>query len=296
MRDARNTFESQEYFLPPRTSDRILIPVFARSLFLSSLLSAVAVAAPAIGIVTASGHFNVEGSQVWGNATLFEGATIETGAASSELALRNGVKVQLGAESRARVWQNRMVLEKGAAQLAAPGSFEVSVLNHANLIRAPFKPAAAFQAAQGQTVHTGCMVYKDGRFLLQDQTTQEVIELAGPDLAANVGNRVEARGAASSARPGVAPATSVMTVASIAPQSQGGCLSVAATLSARTDVPSGAAPATAGAKPAAPSSPTAPAAHKGLSTGAKVGIIAAVGGGGAGAALALAGGKKSTSQ
>jgi hypothetical protein len=264
--------------------------VFARSVLLSSILSAVAVAAPAIGIVTASGHFSVEGSQVWGNATLFDGATIETGAASSELALRSGVKVQLGAESRAQIWRNRLVLEKGAAQLAAPGTFEVSVLNHANLIRAPF------QAPQGQTLHAGCMVYKDGRFLLQDQTTQEVIELSGPDLAANVGNRVEARGAASSARPGVAPATSVMNVASIAPQSQGGCLSVAAALNARTDVPAGAPPAAGGAKPAASGSPTAPAAHKGLSTGAKVGIAAAVAGGGAGAALALAGGKKSTSQ
>jgi hypothetical protein len=33
-----------------------------------------------------------------------------------------------------------------------------------------------------------------------------------------------------------------------------------------------------------------------MSTGAKIGIAAAIGGGGAGAALALAGGKKSTSQ
>src|SRR5512146_1125178 len=129
-----------------KPTDRILISVLARSVFFSSLLfSAVALAAPAIGIVTASGHFSVEGSQVWGNATLFEGATVETAAASSELALRNGVKVQLGAGSRARIWQNRLILEKGAAQLAAPGSFEVRVLNHANLIRAPFRGGIAMQ-------------------------------------------------------------------------------------------------------------------------------------------------------
>ena len=248
-------------------------------------------AAPAIGIVTASGHFSVEGSEVWGNATLFDGATIETSAASSELALRNGVKVQLGAASRARIWQNRLVLEKGAAQLAAPGSFEVRVLSNANLIRAPFR-GAAFQAAQGQAVHAGCIVYKDGRFLLQDQNTQEVIELSGPDLAANVGNRVEARGAASNIRSSVAPATSVMNVVSIAPQSQGGCLSVAAALNARTDVP---AANPAGANAPAPSS-TTPATHTGLSKGAKIGIAAAAVGGGAGAALALKGGKSSTSQ
>ncbi len=286
--------------------------MLARSVFLSSLLfSAVALAAPAIGIVTASGHFSVEGSQVWGNATLFDGATIETSAASSELALRNGVKVQLGAGSRARIWQNRLVLEKGAAQLAAPGSFEVRVLNHANLIRAPFRGGIAMQVEPGQTVHAGCMVYKDGRFLLQDQTTQEVIELSGPDLAANVGNRVEARGSTSSAPVSVAPATSVMNVVSIAPQAQGGCLSIAAALNARTDVPANASKsgstaakaagaaggaAAAGAAGAAGAAAGTAAAAGGLSTGAVVGIVAAVGGGGAAAAVVATQKKSSTSQ
>ena len=270
----------------------------ARSVFLSSLIfSAVTLAAPAIGIVTASGHFSVEGSEVWGNATLFDGTMVETTSASSEMSLRGGVKVQLGAGSRARIWQNRLVLEKGAAQLAAPGSFEVRVLNHANLIRAPFQGSAAFQAALGQAVHSGCMVYKNGRFLLQDQNTQEVIELSGSNLAANVGNRVEVRGAASST-PAVAPATGAMNVASLGPVAQGGCLSVAVALEARTEAPvlSTVPPAPATAKPVTPIPSKAPASHTGMSTGAKVGIVAAIGGGGAGAALALAGGKKSTSQ
>jgi hypothetical protein len=148
------------------------------------------------------------------------------------------------------------------------------------------------QAAQGQTAHTGCMVYKDGHFLVQDQTTQEVIEVSGPDLAANVGNRVEARGAASRIQP-TAPATSAMNVASVALVAQGGCLSVAATLDAKAEVPAAAtAPTAARATPA----PATPAAHTGMSTGAKIGIVAAIGGGGAGAAIALAGHKSSTSQ
>jgi len=213
------------------------------------------------------------------------------------LALRNGVKVQLAAGSRARIWQNRLILEKGTAQLAAPVSFEARVSDQARLIRAPFKGSVAMQAAQGQTVHAGCMVYKDGRFLVQDQSTQEVIEVSGKDLAANVGNRVEVRGRTSSARPGVPPATSVMNVASVALVSQGGCLSVAATLEAKTEVPaSAAAPVVATANTPAPGPSPAPAAHTGMSTGAKIGIIAAIGGGGAGAAIALAGHKSSTSQ
>ena len=276
---------------------RILASVVARSVVSSLLFSVAALAAPAIGVVTASGHFNVEGSQVWGNATLFDGTTIENGSASSELALRNGVKVQLAAGSRARIWQNRLELEKGLAQLAAPVSFEARVSEQARLIRAPFKGGIAMQAAQGQTAHTGCMVYKDGHFLLQDQNTQDVIEIVGRDLPPNVGNRVEVRGAALTAKPGVAPATGVMNATSVAVVAQGGCLSVAATLDARTDIPAaGTAPVVATAKPNPPAVPAAAETHKGMSTGAKIGIVAAIGGGGAGAAIALSGGKKSTSQ
>jgi hypothetical protein len=260
------------------------------------ILSAAAFAAPAIGIVTASGHFNVEGSQVWGNATLFDGTTIETSSASSELALRNGVKVQLAAGSRARIWQNRLVLEKGVAQLAAPASFDARVSEQAKLIRAPFR-GVAMQAAQGQTVHAGCMVYKDGHFLVQDQATQEVIEILATGLAANVGNRVEVRGAASSTT-GASPATSTMNATSVALVAQGGCLSVATTLNAKAEAPVIAAvtpnPASA-TPPLTPSTPST-AAHTGMSTGAKIGIVAAIGGGGAGAAIALAGKKSSTSQ
>jgi hypothetical protein len=269
--------------------------VVVKSVLASLLFSVAALAAPAIGIVTASGHFSVEGSQVWGNATLFDGTVVETSTASSELALRNGVKVQLAAGSRARIWQNRLVLEKGVAQLAAPPSFEAHVINSANLIRAPY-PAPyrgiAMQAAQGPVVHAGCMVYKNGHFLVQDQTTQEVVEVSGTGLAANLVNRVEVRGSATST-PGAAPATSAMNASSVALVTQGGCLSVAAALDAKTEAPAAAGgPIAASAKPPV----STPAAHTGMSTGAKIGIVAAIGGGGAGAALALAGKKKSTSQ
>jgi hypothetical protein len=151
------------------------------------------------------------------------------------------------------------------------------------------------QVAQAGTVtRTGCMVYKDGRFLLQDQTTQEVIELNGPDLATNVGNRVDVRGTVATARPTIPVATVVLNVASVAPRAQGGCLSVASALDARTDVPAtAAAPATGPAKPAQPV-PQPSAQGGGLSTGAKVAIIAGVGGG-AGAGIYFATKKKSTS-
>jgi hypothetical protein len=284
-------------------------------------------ATPVIGIITASGHFTVEGSQVWGNSTLFDGATVETGSASSELALRNGVRVQLGSASRARVWENRLLLEKGVAQAASFASFEVAaaglaihtsgggarmrvnvgdrievaalsgnarVASGAGVLLAsiPTGRSASFsmQAAQSAVTRTGCLLYKDNRFILQDESTQQVIELNGPDLAANVGNRVMVSGAASTTRPVVSIATSVINVSSVAPQSTGGCLSIASGLGATTEVPGSAPGGTA-------ASTTATKAEKagGMSTGTKAILIGAVGGGGAAAAIALASGKKSTS-
>jgi hypothetical protein len=277
-------------------------------LALTLICASTVFAAPqAIGIVTASGHFSVEGSRVWGNATLFDGATVETSAASSELALRNGVKVQLGVGSRARVWNDRLLLMKGVGQVAAPSTFEVGVAGfHIQAdgarIRVGLRDRVEIESYSGtarvagagglelasitagrtmsfamqaaSVTHIGCMVYKDGRLLLQDQTTMEVIELIGSDLAPNVGNRVEISGSVSSAKPAIPIATSVLAVAAVAPRAQGGCLSVATQLGAQTDIPPNAPlPNPAGAPKTAQGG--------GLSTGAKVGIIggAAAGGG-----------------
>src|SRR5208283_3316066 len=82
-------------------------------------------APPAIGIITASGHFTLDRSEVWGNATLFDGEKVETTNASSEIALRNGVRVQLGGLSKADVSEHRMILFKGVGQVSASNAYEV---------------------------------------------------------------------------------------------------------------------------------------------------------------------------
>jgi hypothetical protein len=301
--------------------------VIRNSLFLSVFISAVAVAAspamgPAIGIVTASGHFTLDRSQVWGNATVFEGSVVETGSASSEVALRNGAKLQLAKDSRARILSDRVVIEKGIGQVSAPESFEVNAANlrihstgrlrvnlgqtveiasllgsarvaSANGLLLAAIPAGRVmnfspQASNGTVTRTGCLLFKDNHYIMQDENTQEVVELSGgQNLGAQVGNRVEATGAASSARPAVSIATLVLNIASITTKSSGGCLSVAANLNAQTEA--------ATANPAQPSAESPKGGGGGMSTGAKVAIIVAVAGGGAGAAIALAGKKSSTS-
>ena len=273
-------------------------------------------------------------SEVWGNATLFDGARIDTNAASSQAALRNGVTIQLGSASSASVNENHLTLTKGVGQVAAPESYEVSagdlsiraaagdsrvrvawisggslevtalsgvarVANRSGLLLASV-PAGrqmtfAMQAAAvGVITRSGCLLSKDGRFLIQDQNTQEVVEVRGDNLAMNVGNRVAATGTVSALRPAIAIATGVLNANAVVLQQTGGCLSVAAALDAQTEAPNAAAAANQPA--AAPGqAPAATATKAGMSTGAKVAIVAVVAGGGAGAAIALAGKKGSTS-
>ena len=289
---------------------------------------------PAIGVVTASGHFILDRSEVWGNATLFDGGKIETGAASSEAALRNGVKIQLASASSATVGENQLTLTKGTGQISATEDYQVSagglairsatgasrvrvawlaggtvevttlsgaarVANRTGLVLASI-PAGrrmdfALQAATGAVTRTGCLLYKDGRFLLQDQNTQEVLEIRGDNLAPQVGNRVTISGIASALRPALTAASGIVNASTVTLQETGGCLSVAAALDAQTEVTNTTTAVVPNQPAAAPAKAPAPTPKGGMSTGAKVAIIAVIGGGGAGAAIALAGGKKSTS-
>ncbi len=289
----------------------------------------------AIGMVTASGHFRLDRSEVWGNATLFDGARIDTSAASSEAALRNGVKIQLGSASSASVNENHLTLTKGVGQVAAPESYEVSagdlsirsaagksrvrvawisggnlqvtalsgaarVANRTGLVLASVPAGRQMTfgmqaAAAGVVTRTGCLLSKDGRFLMQDQNTQEVVEVRGDNLTPNVGNRVAATGTVSALRPAIAIATSVLNANAVVLQQTGGCLSVAAALDAQTEPTNVAATPSQPAAAPGQQAPAATATKTGMSTGAKVAIVAVVAGGGAGAAIALAGSKKSTS-
>jgi hypothetical protein len=289
---------------------------------------------PAIGIVTASGHFMLENSVVWGNSTLFDGSTVETGQASSSLALRNGVKIELGAASKANVFADRAILERGVGVIAGvyeidaaglkikssgarlrvavsdrvevdavSGTARVSTSAGLLLASIPAGRSMNFSMQAGSTgavTRTGCLLYKDGHFILQDEYTLEVSELSGGDavmrdLRTNAGNRVQISGGTTSAKPAVAAATISINVVLVTAKSTGGCLSVAATLDAQTEAPAGAGKAVAAGAAAGAAAGGAAGAAAGLSTGAIIGIVAAVAGGGAAAALVATHSKSSTS-
>jgi hypothetical protein len=89
------------------------------SLILVGCVTLSQAAGPALGVAIAKGSFQIDGSSVSGNATLFGGATIETGEASSRLQFSNGARIELAPHSRAEVFGDHLTLERGLGELAA---------------------------------------------------------------------------------------------------------------------------------------------------------------------------------
>lgn len=97
-------------------------------------------AAPAIGMVSARGSFLVDDARVSGNATLFEGTVVETDRVPSELQWLDGPRTILDADSRGRVYRDRLVLERGQGQVFGAGAFRIEA---ASLRVSAVQPGAA---------------------------------------------------------------------------------------------------------------------------------------------------------
>ncbi|MGA2740327.1 MAG: hypothetical protein ABSG65_23165 [Bryobacteraceae bacterium] len=232
---------------------------FARraSLGLLSLcaLPASFAASPAIGLVVANGSFQLDHSNIWNTATLFDGNVIETNTSSSQLHLNNGVNLRLAAETRARVYDSRLILEKGIGQvestkyrieaaslrveadkpgatalvqLAGPsrvvvgardGSVRVSNGEGVLIARVDSGREMVFEpqeaGAAELTKVSGILALKDGKFILVDRITNVTMELQGTGLEAEVGNLVEITGKVDSAAPTVAGASQIIDVSNI---------------------------------------------------------------------------------
>lgn len=190
-------------------------------------------APPAIGTAVAKGSFRVNDATVTGNATLFEGATVETRSASSTLDLASGASVSLSPESRGRIFGDRLVLERGSGRLRKAEGFRLEarglvvqpetgeasarvslagstrvqvaaltgslhVLNAQGLLVASLAPGVALEFAPQASGEpwkiTGCLRTSAGHYLLTDETTNITVELAGADLDRENGNLVEITG------------------------------------------------------------------------------------------------------
>ncbi len=90
---------------------------FSISLLLAGILVPGFGAPPVIGIATVHGSLRVDNVPVQGNATLFDGARLETASASSRIRLQAGGQMELGTASRGQVFSDRLILEKGLGRM-----------------------------------------------------------------------------------------------------------------------------------------------------------------------------------
>lgn len=285
------------------------------SLFLGlTLVSWSGAFAASLGVATGGGPYKLDDATIQGTATLREGSTVETLSSPSNLRLTNGARFELDAASRARVFRDRVVLERGSGEFVSGPTFRVEskslrfsagepgvrariavredrkvqiasasgrmhVRNAAGMLISNVDPGLALEfepqagGAALPSSFVGCLLEKDGKFVIYDQTTKMTVELksSGPDLQPEVGNRVQANG---TARPG--PNNSqTLDVTTITQIEKGGCSDIAQLINA--DRP----PATAGGR-----TPAGEPRGGGMSAGTKVAIIAGVIAGGAGGALA----------
>jgi len=211
------------------------------SLFLAASPGFLLAAPPSIGFVKSTGEFRLDGSAIRGNSTLFEGSLVETAAARSTLQLA-GVQITLAPESRARVFRDRTVLEKGSGTLkdaaahvleaqslriapasresvvqvdiAAPrvslvaraGSAQVRTASGMLVANVPTGVALAIDPQGGASTDvqlSGTLKEAGGRYLLTDSITGITVELQGAEVAKFAGKCVEVNG---SSVPGAAPA------------------------------------------------------------------------------------------
>jgi hypothetical protein len=206
------------------------------SLLTSGCLIFLMAAPPSIGVIRSNGDFQVDGSTVRGNATLFEGSTVQTAAAQSNIQLSSGAGIVLEPNSRAQVYKDHLEAATlrisptdphTIAEIVAQDSTHVSisalqglvdVRNGAGVLVATVRPGLALAfttqagGAQTATKIKGCLVKKGDKYFLTDTTTNVTVELQGPEVAKNAGHQIEVTG---SMIPGATPAAGASQVVQV---------------------------------------------------------------------------------
>ena len=186
-----------------------------------------------IGTASADGGFWADSAGVSTHATIFDGSTIEASETPVKLQIPPDVRILLDVGSRAQVWGDRLVLERGRAQLdagrdyrieartmrvalAAPGARALVAMGNSGIVEVAALGAAvrvanadgvvvanvtagrSVELKLGQTkdaaVLAGCVTKAGGLYLLRDEASGITVELRGADVASQVGQRVEVTG------------------------------------------------------------------------------------------------------
>src|SRR5258708_36540583 len=102
------------------------------AIYLAASPGFAAAAVPAIGTVVTTGAFRLNRATVRSNATLFEGAMVETGAAPACLDLASGARLELAPESTGKEFGGQLVLERGETRIVRPPGRNIGYLVEAS--------------------------------------------------------------------------------------------------------------------------------------------------------------------
>jgi len=107
-----------------------------------------------IGVLMTVDSVRMDNTEVRGTGTVLNGSTIETLRNPSRLRLNNGAQFELYPNSRAKVYGDRVVLERGASQIHSSAGYPVIVnslsimpLGSASTIRVGWNNSRAFEVA-----------------------------------------------------------------------------------------------------------------------------------------------------
>jgi len=282
-----------------------------------SSLGLLSAATSGIGIAMSEGNILINSSSAAGNATIFNGSTLETQSAASQVRLNDGARLRLASDSRSTVFSDHADLQKGSADItgysvnasglnvradgkasatismrdqgvveiaALTGSvhvFNAAGLNVANLLpgRAlDLRPQDA--GANAPSSLTGCAVKAGNNTLLTDETSNVTVQLQGGNV--RTGRRVQVTG---SMVPNATPPSGASQVINVTNVKEvgGACKAGAAAAAAGGAAAGGAAAAGAGAAAAGAGAgigigvTTAVVAGVAVAAGAGLGIAAGTG-------------------
>jgi hypothetical protein len=120
--------------------------------FLSSVGLLVA-ATPGIGIAMSEGSILINSSASAGNATIFDGSTLETHTAASQVRLNGGAQLKLASDSKGKVFSDHVDLQKGSANITGY-SANANGLN----VRADGKASAAISMRDQGVVEIAALI------------------------------------------------------------------------------------------------------------------------------------------
>ena len=233
---------------------KVLIVMAALQVMTAVGMAATPVTGNVIGRVVSGDAFRLNGDTVISNGTLLDGAVIETARTVSSVQLSSGTRLSLSPASRAKVYGDRMILEKGETRIeyvvgfhlealglvvrpgaasgsgriglegttrlrvaTATGSFRVWNARGVLVANVAAGSALAFepQPAAAATKITGTLTEQRGHYMLTDRVTRVTVEVTGQRLATYVGQAVAVTGALNVAAKSVANAPQVIAASQV---------------------------------------------------------------------------------